>query len=90
MSRLLAGLALSTIIACQIGCSMTQGRLARMLPSTGHYDDGTDDSSDPWIGNAAAEGRSEYSVEKQSDPLGIRPYLMSQKARDIERNLGFE
>ncbi|MEZ6068540.1 MAG: hypothetical protein R3B90_23155 [Planctomycetaceae bacterium] len=58
------------------------------LPSTSDYDDGTDDTTDPWITKGADEGRREFTRETVNDPLGLRPYFMSSKARDIERNVG--
>ena len=90
MRRTLTTLLLLSLLGSQFGCSFSRGRLARMLPNTGGYDDGADDSSDPWIADAANEGRAEFKVEKDADPLGLKPYFMSQKARDIERNLGYE
>jgi hypothetical protein len=69
------------------GCQML-ARFNRMLPTTADYDDGTDDTTDPWITAGAEEGRREYQREEVSDPLGLRPYLMSEKARSIEHNVG--
>jgi hypothetical protein len=90
MRTLALTLFVAVLIASQSGCNFSRGRLARALPTTGHYDDGTDDSSDPWIAAAADEGRVEFRKEKESDPLGLKKYWMSQKARDIERNMGIE
>jgi hypothetical protein len=56
-------------------------------------DDGWDPASetgDPWVQQAAAEGRGNRPVEKTVDPLGLRKVFMSEKARDIERNMGIE
>ncbi len=81
------------LLAPQIGCNASRGgfagsRLARFLPPVRTSDPGTDGSSDPWIQQAASEGRREYSVEKVNDPLGLRKYVMSDRAREIERNVG--
>lgn len=76
-------------LVLQAGCSTTRGRLARMLPASEDYDDGTD-SSDPWIAEAGSTGRAEFQSVKEPDPFGWKPLFMSQKARDIEKNLGIE
>jgi hypothetical protein len=85
----IAGCVVATVLALPSGCSTMRGRLARMLPDSQGYDDGTD-SSDPWIAEGASEGRAEFTKEKEADPFGIKPLFMSQKARDIEKNLGIE
>ena len=55
-----------------------------------NYLDPTSQKSEKWIGEAGSEARRGMTIEKENDPLGLRNVLMSQKARDIERNLGFE
>lgn len=80
---------LAVVTLCSSGCTSLPRRwLWSATPSTANYDDSTDDSSDPWISAAAREGRREHTEEKVNDPLGLRKYTMSQKARDIEGNLG--
>ncbi|MCA9075711.1 MAG: hypothetical protein KDA93_11805 [Planctomycetaceae bacterium] len=59
-------------------------------PTTGDYHDPTDDSSDPWVQEVGVEARGHQTKEQANDPLGLRNVFMSQKARDIESNLGFE
>ena len=81
------------LLTPQFGCNASRGgfagsRLARFLPPIRTAEPGTDGSSDPWIQQAASEGRREYSVEKVNDPLGLRKYVMSDRAREIERNVG--
>jgi hypothetical protein len=87
MRRLL--LLLAALPAFSSGCTLT-GRqwMNSMTPSTANYDDGTDDAVDPWIAAAAEEGRRTHTQEKVNDPLGLRPYFMSEKARSIEANVG--
>lgn len=65
------------------GCSS----LAALQPPTSGYADGTE-SSDPWVMQAAAEGRRDIAPEDANDPLNLRRFFMSQKARDIETNVG--
>ena len=55
-----------------------------------NYADPTSQESEKWISEAGSEARRGRPVDKEFDPLGLRDVLMSQKARDIERNLGFE
>jgi hypothetical protein len=71
------------------GCawlSEQPGFAALRPPATG-YSDGTE-SSDPWVMQAAAEGRRDFRTESANDPLNLRRFFMSQKARDIETNVG--
>ena len=88
LSTLLVSLSLLQS-GCQMG-HLGNGRFARLMPTTGGYDDGTDDSSDPWIAAAADEGRVDHERQREPDPLGLKGFFMSQKARDIERNVGIE
>ena len=55
-----------------------------------NYEHGPDIPSEPWKQAVGTEGRGGAPLEKSSDPLNLRNVFMSQKARDIERNLGFE
>ncbi len=61
-----------------------------MRPPTGGYQDGTEESSDPWVQEVGSQARGHHAKEKDSDPQWMRNLLMSQKARDIESNLGYE
>ena len=47
-----------------------------------------DQSSDPWIQEMGTVTREEHNPEKILDPLKLRNYFVSSKARDIESNLG--
>jgi len=47
-----------------------------------------DDPGDPWISAAAREGRSDQEGETANDPLHLRQYFFSNKARAIENNVG--
>jgi hypothetical protein len=47
-----------------------------------------DDPGDPWISAAASEGRQEQKSESANDPLHLRQYFLSNKARAIENNVG--
>lgn len=88
MARVSLALVAAVLLAAQAGCTGFKQRVARLVPPSGGYDDPTDDTSDPWISKAAQEGRNGYKQEKVNDPLGLRPYFMSQRARDIETNMG--
>lgn len=48
-----------------------------------------DQTSDPWIQDVGTMTREEHSKQEIVDPLKLRNVFMSEKARDIERNLGF-
>ncbi len=47
-------------------------------------------SDDPWTTQAGTEGRAGRPVEKEYDPLHLKQFMMSEKAREIERNCGVE
>lgn len=53
------------------------------------FDPGSE-SSDPWVQQVGATARGHRPVEREPDPLGLKKYFMSEKARDIERNMGIE
>lgn len=89
MRRLVMCACLAAASLATTGCtwlSQRPGFAALRPPSTG-YADGTE-SSDPWVMEAAAEGRRDFRTESANDPLNLRRFFMSQKARDIEQNVG--
>ena len=45
---------------------------------------------DPWTTQAGMEGRAGREMEKESDPLNLRRFFLSEKAMEIERNCGIE
>lgn len=45
-------------------------------------------TSDPWIQDVGKVTREEHGTQEVVDPLKLRNFFMSQKAQDIERNLG--
>lgn len=47
-------------------------------------------SVDPWTTQAGSEGRAGRKVDKESDPLNLKKFMMSEKALEIERNCGVE
>jgi hypothetical protein len=84
------------LVVCS-GCTVAQtmrdgGReLARTFtPETLDEENPADDPGDPWISAAATEGRQDYRKETAADPLHLRQYFLSNKARAIENNLGIE
>ena len=80
------------LIISQSGCLSTGGagggRLSRLLPAPEQTDYGPSGSSDPWIQEAVAEGRRDHSVEKVNDPLKLRRFFVSERAREIEASVG--
>ncbi len=53
------------------------------------YTDPTEEEDEAWITDMAEEGRADQHVVKDPDQWW-RKYIMSEKARSIEHNLGFE
>lgn len=54
------------------------------------YADPTAERSEKWVDDAGREARAGMMRESGNDPLNLRELFMSQKARDIERNLGVD
>ena len=44
--------------------------------------------SDPWIQDVGKYTKGEHTQQEINDPLKLRNFFMSDKAQDIERNLG--
>ena len=72
---------------CQSLASFSGMKSLGLHPSS-NRENPQDAHSDPWIQDAGAVTRSEHSAETVNDPLHLREVFMSNKARDIERNLG--
>ncbi|MEZ6047023.1 MAG: hypothetical protein R3C11_15865 [Planctomycetaceae bacterium] len=78
------------------GCSMVQEDTETALMETkrslkvkpGDYGDGTEDLDEDWS-FVGKEGRAGMPVERDNDRF-LRKWTMSEKARDIEANLGIE
>lgn len=91
-------LLLSTVIAALLpGCaamtvmkSTASDAMSSFRPGNRDYDDPTTDSSDPWVQEVGVEARGHQKKDKDGDPAWLRNLLTSQKARDIESNLGIE
>jgi len=67
------------------GCASTEGM---SLFKNRDYKDPTDGADDPWTAQAGAEGRGGRPKEKSEDPRWLRELTMSDRAREIENNLG--
>jgi len=68
-----------TIPGCQ---SLMPSRAVRSAASD------TPEKEDPWVRSAGDIARTEHSYEEVHDPLGLRKFFTSEKAREIERNVG--
>jgi hypothetical protein len=97
MHRPLVGLVLCLVLIASAGCAVmstmrevTSQTVEALRPSSFDGWDPGSETSDPWIQQAGAEARGDRPVEKEYDPLGLKKYVMSDKARDIERNMGIE
>ena len=76
---------------CTVFQTMREGsrELVRSLtPESLDEDNPADDPGDPWIAAAAGEGRHDQRAETADDPLHLRQYFVSPKARSIENNVG--
>lgn len=67
---------------------LSQTTMKSMTPRTGGYRDTTDEETDEWdfVGK---EARGSSAMEQDPDPWW-QQWIMSDKARSIERNLGIE
>ena len=86
-------------LACLVGssgCGLTQtmNSMTHFAKKTFTFrstdaEDPTEMEDDAWITDAADEARGDRPREKDPDQW-YKKYLMSEKARSIERNLGFD
>jgi len=81
-SYFLAGILLMTL---SVGCQSMWGSRSMARNTGGRENPKVDD---PWIREAGDIARSEHPPEEINDPLGLRKYFTSEKAREIERNVG--
>lgn len=95
MHRLSIASILAGLLISSTGCAMMSlgrdavTRTAKMFtPDSRDYDDGSDESGKEWefVGD---EGRADQQRERDPDPW-FKRYLMSEKARSIEHNLGID
>ncbi|SFI00572.1 hypothetical protein [Planctomicrobium piriforme] len=68
---------------CCLGCQSLPGG-----PGTANTRGRENPTEDPWVQSAGDIARTEHPAEEVRDPLGLRKYLTSEKAREIERNVG--
>ncbi len=88
MKRLsLTAVALGFAIFCGSGCQLMKS-MSMVAPSPSDYRDTTDEEDDEWA-SVGEEARGNRPVEKDPDQWW-RNWLMSGRARAIERNLGIE
>lgn len=77
------------LLTTSLGCQSMWGsnRWANSGPRATH---GRDDPAidDPWVADAGNIARTEHPPEEVRDPLGLRNIFTSEKAREIERNVG--
>lgn len=52
------------------------------------YADPTSGKDDPWTSQAGSVGRADRPLEKSEEPRWFRKAIMSDRAREIEANLG--
>jgi hypothetical protein len=95
LRRLLAvPVGLACVLALGCGLSKPFERSTRffkqtMAPGGTDREHWADEQADPWIEEAGVEARGDRARQKDPDPW-FKNYLMSEKARSIERNLGID
>lgn len=77
-------LALAAWSVC--GCTSTSS--LRQAFKTADYADPTEGSDDPWVARTGVEARGDRPKESADEPRWFREWTMSDRAREIERNLG--
>lgn len=77
------------------GCLLGSAAGCQTFGKSANWDGGPPKQSEPDVpkepdkwGSVGREGRGNRALEDENDPL--KPLLMSDKARDIERNLGYK
>ncbi len=85
------GVCVALLPGCSVMQTMSQGTkslVKDLKPESFDEEHAPDNPGDPWIAAAASEGRFDHKPEVANDPLRLRQYFMSNKARAIENNLG--
>lgn len=85
--RLLTALICGLAFLSSVGCATSEGFT---LFKGSNYADPADGPDDPWISNVGSEtkGRGVRREEKSEEPKWFREMVMSDRAREIENNLG--
>lgn len=89
---ILSGL-LTALVVVQAGCNAMRENSRQMIDvfKPGDYEDWTENSTaDPWIRQAGVEARGHRERESVGEPDWFHNRLTSEKARDIERNMGYD
>ena len=85
---------LACLFAGLSGCAMMNSMSSYMKNtfsfSGTDYINPADEEDEAWVTELGEEARGDRPREKEPDPLGLKPLIMSEKARSIERNLGFD
>lgn len=89
----LSGILGLTLFLC--GCPSMRGNKASIMPGNiiggnNGYVDPAEESTDPWITEAAQEGRPDQQREASNEAPWFRNMMMSSKAQSIEANVGFD
>jgi hypothetical protein len=90
-SVVVLGICLMSLQGCAVVQTMQTGTkqlVKDFTPESLDEANPADDPGDPWIASAANEGRHEQKAERANDPLHLRKYVLSNKARAIENNVG--
>jgi hypothetical protein len=85
--RLLMLLVCGLAFLSSVGCATSEGMT---LFKNRDYNDPTEGPDDPWISNVGSETKTRgvRKGEKSEEPRWMREVLMSDRAREIESNLG--
>lgn len=96
MGRDISVLTLVLVVMSSSGCALTEpmrpvARYAKNLFTFRgtDYADPTEEEDDIWITDAAEEARGDRPRERDPDQWW-KKYMMSEKARSIERNVGID
>ncbi|MFK7817376.1 MAG: hypothetical protein AB8G99_01550 [Planctomycetaceae bacterium] len=87
--RLLFAFCVCSSIGCQTQELLSHRMFDSFRPNPHDYRDAGDDPGSEWD-FVGTEGRAEQESEFEADDQWFKKYLMSPRARSIERNLGFE
>ncbi|MBT4863700.1 MAG: hypothetical protein HON53_01085 [Planctomycetaceae bacterium] len=96
MRGIVCAFLLGGLCVLQSGCALTESAdaMTRFTKRTftfrpGDYRDMTNEETDDWSNNVGKEGRANQRFEKDPDSWWGK-YIISAKARSIDRNLGIE
>lgn len=90
MFRSTPAVLLAGMVLALAGCNAMRESSRQMIDVFKPSDYSMGDVEDPWIQRAGVEARGNRPRESVGEPAAMHNFLTSEKARDIERHMGYD